>query len=207
MILLFNHLPVTLEQKIAKFIETVKATYGSDFYDVEGDRWFGDNLTVESLFPKWILKEAEDDPSNVLIVQVVKSYLRWLFSIPYGYGGYVPWENIRDPQTIPTKLLEGIADLYFPKADFSSTSDLNDLLPNIRTFALNADANYFNVKGSMVGIKYVLTSLIGLSVDACDVFTGSPGFIIVRANVPEQYKPFLNEYVYPAGMKILYESP
>jgi hypothetical protein len=111
MILLFNHLPVTLNQKIAKFIETVKSAYGSDFYDVQGDRWFGDNITVESLFPKWILKEAQDDPSNVLIVQIVKSYLRWLFSIPYGYGGAVPWETIIDPQTIQTKLLEGIADL------------------------------------------------------------------------------------------------
>jgi hypothetical protein len=84
---------------------------------------------------------------------------------------------------------------------------LNDLLPNIKNFAINADKNYFNVKGSMMAIKYVLTSLIGLSPDSCDVYTGSPGFVIVRANVPEKYKAFLNEYVYPAGMKILYESP
>jgi hypothetical protein len=31
--------------------------------------------------------------------------------------------------------------------------------------------------------------------------------MIVRANVPEIYKPFLNRSVYPAGTYILYETP
>lgn len=207
MILLFNHLPISLNQKIEKFVEAVKQEYGSDFYDVQGERWFGDNITVDSVFPKWILKEAKDDPSNVLIVQIIKSYFRWLFSVERGYGAAVPWEIIRNPQLLQNKLMLGFADLYFPKADFSDGSVLNDLVPNIKIFAINADVNYFNVKGSMKAIKYVLTTLIGLSTDSCDVYTGSPGFIIVRANVPEKYKSFLNEYVYPAGMKILYETP
>jgi len=62
MILLFNHIPVTLEGKIQKMLAIAQASYGSDFYDVAGQRWLGDNLTVDSLFPKWILKEANENP-------------------------------------------------------------------------------------------------------------------------------------------------
>ena len=197
MILLFNN--------ISKLIELAKSSYGSDFYDVEGSRWIGDSITTESLFPKWVLQEYKQDPDNVLIVEFIKSYNRWVFSLDYGYGSAVPWEYLRDPQKIPTKLLVGLADLYFPEADFA-TEPLNDLLPNLRKFALRCDDQYFSVKGSPSAIKYVLTSLLGLPHSTCEVFTSSPGFIIVRADVPDKYKPFLNKCVYPAGTVILYES-
>lgn len=205
--ILFHHIPVTLERKISELVNRVKAAYGSDFYNVKGNYWRGDDLTTQSLFPSWILKEADADPDNVTIVQIIKSYLRWVFSTEYGYGGCIDWETMQIPLRIKQKLLEGVTDAYFPGEDFSSGSDLNDLLPNVRKFSINVDVNYFNVKGSMSAIKYLLVTLLGLSQDTTAVYTGSPGIIIVIANVPEKYKAFLNRSVYPAGMTIIYQSP
>lgn len=207
MILLFNKIPVSLERKVAEFVNIVKAAYGSDFHDVEGSRWFGDNLTTDALFPQWIIQNYKEDPNNVVVVQLFKSYLRWLFSIEYGYGAAVPWENMVSVQKVPEKLMLGFADLYFPGADFSSGSDLHDLVPNLKKFILLSEQNYVNNKGTADSIKYLLTTLIGIDQDSCTVQTGSPFFIIVRANVQEKYKTFLNKYVYPAGSVVLYESP
>lgn len=207
MILLFNHIPVSLERKINKLIILAKKSYGSDFYDIQGQYWKGDDLTVQALFPNWIIKEAESDPENVTIVQIVKSYMRWLFSTEYGYGGMIEWETIHCPQKINSKLYEGLADMYFPNDDFSSTSNLADLLPNFPTFAINSDLQYFNNKGTPGAIKYLLTTLLDLPQNQVSVQTGSPGFMIVRANVPDKYKPFLENSVYPAGIQVLYETP
>jgi len=207
MILLFNKIPVSLERKVAEFVNIVKAAYGSDFYDVEGTRWLGDNLTTESLFPQWIIQNYKEDSDNVAVVQLFKSYLRWLFSVEYGYGAAIPWENMSSVQKVPEKLMLGFADFYFPGADFSSGSDLNDLIPNLKKFILLAEQNYVNNKGTSKAIKYLLTTLLGISQDSCTVQTGSPFFIIVRANVPEKYKTFLNTYVYPAGSIVIYEAP
>lgn len=207
MILLFNKIPVTAERKVQEAVILAKSIYGSDFYNYQGQYWFGDNLTTQSLFPNWILEEAEDDSSNVLIVKIIESYLRWLFSEKYGYGGKVDWENIHCPFTINDKFLQALANSYFPNEDFSSTSDIADILTNFKKFAIQADANFFNIRGTTDSIKYALCTLIGISADACEVQTGSPGFIIVRAVVPEKYKPFLNRTVYPAGTIIIYETP
>jgi hypothetical protein len=206
MILLFNKIPVTLKRKIQIIVSLAQQALGSEFFNVSGSRWLGDKLTVKSLFPKWIIKKSEDDPSNVLIVEIIKSYQRWLFDVNRGYGAAVPWETIRDSQQIPDKLLLGIADLYFPSEDFSSAPLVN-VLPNIRKFAINSHKNYFHKKGSLESIKYLLITLLDMPYDNCEVVTGSPGFIIVRANVPDEYKDFLNRSVYPAGMIVLYESP
>jgi len=205
MILLFNNIPVTLDRKIETMLSLVKAAYGSDFYDVEGQRWLGDNLTTESLFPKWIIKEAEDAPSNVLIVDIIKSFQRWLFDVERGYGAAVPWETIRVPQSMTNKMLLGLADLYFPQFDFSDET-YSEILPNLKKFAIFADTNYFNIKGTPKAIQYILTTLIGIPYNQCEVLNGSQGFLIVRANVPEKYKPFLNKCVYPVGVVVLYES-
>ena len=151
--ILFHHIPVSLQRKVAELVNIAKSKYGSDFYNVNGNYFRGDDLTTESLFPAWILKEAEKDPNNVTIVQIVKSYLRWLFSLELGYGGCVDWENMQLPLKIKDKLLEGVADGYFPGEDFSPTSDLYDILPNLRKFSVNVDANYFNIKGTMPAIK------------------------------------------------------
>jgi hypothetical protein len=207
MILLFNKIPVTLERKIDEMVLNVKSILGSDFYNLKGTPWFGDKLTVKSLFPNWIYKKSIQDPSNVLIVQLVKSYLRWLFSENYGYGGKVDWENIQCPWTINDKFLEALACKYFPYEDFSETSDLRDLLPNVKKFAIHSDLNYYNLKGTPMAVRYLLVTLLNLPITDCEVQTGSPGFMIVRANVPEKYKPFLNRAVYPAGTYILYETP
>jgi len=205
MILLFNKLPVSLDTKITKMVSLVAETLGSNFYNVSGDRWLGDNLTVDALFPKWIIQKSKEDPSNVLIVDIVKSYQRWLFDIERGYGAAVPWETIHVPQKITDKLLLGLADLYFPQFDFS-TDEFSDILPNLRKFSINVDANYFHKKGSLEAIHYLLVTLLGIPYESCEVVTGSPGFIIVRANVQDKYKNFLNKCVYPAGIVVLYES-
>lgn len=206
MILLLNNIPVTIEGKIQQMLSIVKAAYGSEFSNVEGQRWIGDNLTVDSLFPKWILKEAEDDPSNVLVVQIIKSFNRWLFDVERGYGAAVPWETIHIPQKITDKMSLGLADLYFPQFDLSGAT-YSDILPNLKKFAIFADKNYFNVKGTPQAIQYLLTTFIGLPYSQCEVFSGSPGFLIIRANVPDKYKSFLEKCVYPAGVVALYETP
>lgn len=205
MILLLNHLPVTESVKIQKFLQRVKDTYGSEFYNIQGNYWFGDNLTVDSLFPEWIIKAYNDDTSNVLVVPIIKNYLRWLFSLKYGYGAQLDWENIRCGITIDYKLLQGIAESYFPGADFSS-DELSDVLPNIRKFSIQVQASYFDIKGTTKAIKYVLTTLFSMPYSTTKVYTASPGVINIKANVLEKHKAFLSEHVIPAGMTVVYES-
>lgn len=206
MILLLNKLPVTLKRKIEILVSTAIAALGSEFFNVSGARWLGDKLTVKSLFPKWIIKKYDSDPDNVLIVQIVKSYQRWLFDVERGYGAAVPWETIHVPHKITDKLILGLADLYFPEQDFS-TDELKELLPNFRKFSIKVEENYFRKKGTPEAIQYVLINLLGIPYGSCKVFTGSPGFLIIQADVSDKYKNFLNKSVYPAGMKIIYESP
>ena len=141
--LFFTNLSVSLEYKLNLLLQRVKDAYGSEFYNVDGNYWNGDKLTVDSLFPDYILKEYKENPSKVRIIPIIKNYLRWLFSMEYGYGAYVNWENIRCGFFMDNKLLEGLAEFYFPGEDFAS-SDLNDILPNIRRFSLQVDLNYLN---------------------------------------------------------------
>lgn len=206
MILLFNNLPIKLKRKVEIMISTAQSVLGSEFFNTAKSRWLGDNLTVESLFPKWIIKKANENPSEVLIVQLIKSFQRWLFDLERGYGAAVPWETIHVPHKISDKLLLGLADMYFPRFDLSGT-DFSEILPNLKKFSIKVEENYFRIKGSPQAIQYLLITLLGVPYDACEVVIGSPGFLIVRANVDEKYKPFLNKCVYPAGMTVLYESP
>ena len=97
MILLFNNIPVTESYKIEKMVEKAKTLYASEFYNVEGFKFLGDDLTIESLFPNWIIKKYETNPSDVLVVPIIKNYLRWLLSIDQGYGAQLEWENLRVP--------------------------------------------------------------------------------------------------------------
>lgn len=205
MILLFNHIPVTVEGKIEKLIQKAKQLYGSEFYNIQGEYWFGDSLTVNSLFPEWILKAYNNDTENVLVVPIIKNYLRWLFSLKYGYGAQLDWENIRSPITIDSKLLEGYAESYFPGADFAS-DDLSDILPNMRRFSLQVQGSYFDIKGTNKAIKYVLTCLLDMPYSTTQVYTASPGVIQIKANVLDKHKSFLAEHVIPAGMTVIYES-
>lgn len=205
MILLFNHIPVTLQGKINKFVEKVQEAYGSEFYNIQGQKWFGDKLTVQALFPAWILREYENDPTNVLIVPIIKNYLRWLFSIEYGYGAQLDWEKIRSPLEINSKFLEAVAESYFPGADFAS-DELVDLLPNIRAFSVQVQGSYFDIKGTPKGIKRVLTTLLGLPFFTTKVYCSSPGIITIEGNVSEDHKNFLAEHVIPAGMVVIYVS-
>lgn len=203
MILLFNHIPVTITGKINAFLSKVKKAYGSEFYNIQGSYWKGDKLSVISLFPDWIMKEYNKNSSNVLIVTIVKNYMRWLMSAKYGYGAQPEWKTIRDPLAMDSIFLEALAEYYFPGADFSS-DELSPILPNIRKFAIKADANYFDCKGTPAGIKYVLTTLFNMNYDTTLVVYTSPGIINVFGTVDNNYKSFLNTYVYPAGVIVNY---
>lgn len=205
MILLFNNIPVKLKRKVEIMISTAQSILGSEFFNTAGSRWLGDRLTIESLFPKWIIKKANENPSEVLIVQFIKSFQRWLFDLEMGYGAAVPWETIHVPQKIPNKLLLGLADLYFPRFDMSG-EDFADILPNLKKFSIKVEENYFRKKGSPEAIQYLLISLLGVPYESCEVVSGSPGFLIVRANIDLKYRNFLNKCVYPAGITVLYES-
>ena len=136
MILLFNHIPVTLPAKVDVFISRLKSNLGSDFYNIQGKYWKGDQLTVESLFPNWILQKYNDLPSNAPVVSIIKNYLRWLMSIDYGYGAQPEWKTIRDPIHMHSIFLQALAEYYFPGADFASDS-LSPILNNIRNFLDN----------------------------------------------------------------------
>ena len=203
--LFFTNLPVKLEYKIEKLVERVIADMGSEYYNVQGSYGKGDQLAVDALFPDYILREYKNYPDKVKIIPLVKNYLRWLFSLEYGYGAYVQWEYIRTGLLMDEKLLQGLAETYFPGEDFSS-NDLNDILLNIRKFSVNVDSSYFNIKGTPESIKYVLVALLGMPYNTTKVFTYSNCVIKIIGNVPEKYKPFLNRSVYPVGISIIYES-
>lgn len=204
MLLLLNHLPVSLEGKIEKLIQLAKEQYGSEFYNTQGFYWKGDQLTIESLFPSWIIKQANARPTEVNITGLVKNYLRWLLSIEYGYGAQLEWNTLRSPLLMNFIFLEALADYYFSGCDFSG--DLAPILPNIRKFAIKADTNYFDKKGTPESIKWVLTSLFGMDYETTLVQTTSPGFVQITGNVPDAYKTFLEYYVIPAGTVVIYVS-
>jgi hypothetical protein len=205
MILLFNHIPVTLQGKVDAFLAKVKAAYGSEFYNLQGKYWKGDDLSVDSLFPDWIINQYKSNSLNAPVVTIVKNYLRWLLSVDYGYGAQADWQTIRDPFHMHSIFLEALAEYYFPGADFAS-DELSSILPNIRRFAVKADLHYFNMKGTPTAIKYVLTTLLGMSYNTTIVSYSSPGIITITGNVNNNYKEFLKTYVYPAGVIVNYQS-
>lgn len=205
MILFFNHLPVSEKNKIAKFVELVQESYGSDFFSLQGEYWKGDDLTTESLFPAWIIKEYENNPDNVTIIPIIKNYFRWLFSLKYGYGAQLDWENIRCGLTIDEKLLQGIAESYFPGADFSHSS-ISDLLPNIRKFSIQVQGSYFDKKGSPSAIKHALVTLMGYPASTTKVYTNGYGLLTIKANISNNHKNFIEQHLIPAGVYVNYES-
>lgn len=208
MIIFFNSQPVTELTKIKKLFNQAQVAYGSDFYDLNSINWLGDRLTVESVFPNWIIKEYTNDPNNVLVVPIIKNYFRWLFSLEYGYGAQLDWENIRSPLTINNIFLEALADFYFPNADFSSTP-LNSKLSNIRQFLVRADCNYFNLKGTPTAVKYLISSLLGFNWDDIEVYTADSGCIQINVAAASYddlmtFKNFLEEHVLPVGIPVIY---
>ncbi len=159
MILFFNNQPVTTEVKIQKLLQRAQELYGSDYYNLQNQYWFGDNLTTQSLFPAWIVREYDENPSNVLVIPIVKNYLRWLLSLDYGYGAQLDWENIRSPLYCNSKFLETYADFNFFGADFSQ-APLSSVLTNIRKFLANAEKDYNNQKGTPDAVKYLICNLV-----------------------------------------------
>lgn len=208
MILFFSNQPVTEEIKIKKLFEKAEGLYGSDYFDLQNERWLGDNLTVESLFPSWILKEYNQSPDDVLVIPIVKNYFRWLLSINHGYGGQLEWETLRCGLLTNSIFLEAWADFYFPYSDFS-TSPLKEKLPNIRKFSINIDENYFNIKGTPIAIKYAICTLLDFDLDSVNVETANAGIISLKVNASDEtelnkYKAFIEEYLIPAGTTIIY---
>jgi hypothetical protein len=204
--LFFNRLPVSIAQKVELLFQKALQQYGSELYNVGKDKFIGDNLTVESLFPEWIIQEYQSNTSNVTIVPIVKQYLRWLYSMKYGYGAYIPWEVLRSPVFMPTELLQGLAELYFPGEDFSS-DELSDILSNIPKFSIQVDYQYFGKKGTPDGIHYLLTTLMGYDYETTQVISFSNTVIKIIADVSDNHKAFLERSVIPAGMVIIYEAP
>lgn len=210
MISVINPQTVTLDTKVKIAVSKAEQTAGSNFNTTDLTPWLGDKLTVESLFPQWILKAYENDPENVMVIPIIKQYFRWLFSQEYGYGAQLNWENIRVPLFVNNIFLEALADYYFPNADFS-TASLNPILPNIRQFSVKADSNYFNSKGTPAAIKYVICSLLGFDWDDVFVYTNSVAMMEIRiasaqSNALEPFKPFLVSHVVPAGIVPTYTT-
>jgi hypothetical protein len=202
--------PISLTTKVSLEVELAQVGIGSQYQATTETPWFGDLLSVQALLPEWILKAYNDDPNNVAMVPLIKNYFRWLFSLEYGYGAQLDWENIRVPLYMNSIFLEALADFYFPGADFSATP-LATILPNIRKFAIKADANYFNVKGTPAGIKYLICNLLGFEVE--DVYVVTTSYVNMQIQVSSaeysnlvQYQTFLNEYVIPAGIAVEYKA-
>ena len=204
--LFFNRLPVSIAQKVDLLFQKALQQYGSELYNVGKDKFIGDNLTVDSLFPEWILQAYQSNTSNVTIVPIVKQYLRWLFSMKYGYGAYIEWETLRSPIYMQPQLLQGLAELYFPGEDFSS-DELSGILPNIPKFSIQVDYQYFGKKGTPSGIHYVLTTLMGYDYETTEVISFSNSVIKIIANISDNHKAFLERSVIPAGMVVIYEAP
>jgi hypothetical protein len=210
MILFLKEQPVSYNVKNALTTAKGGILYGSDFQDRNDSKWLGDNLTIDSLFPQWIIKAYQSDPENVAIIPIIKNYLRWLLSQEYGYGAQLNWENIRVPLFMNSIFLEAVADFYFPNADFSQ-SHLSPILPNIRRFLIKSDSNYFDIKGTPNAIKYIICSLLGFSVNNISVNTSNFASIDIKVTSSllsdiEKFKPFIAAYVVPAGMAVNYTT-
>lgn len=209
MILFLNNLPVSESLKLERLVERAKTLYDSNYYDISKTKWLGDNLTVESLFPEWIIKEAQNS-SNVLVVSIIKNYMRWLLSLEYGYGAQLDWENIRIPLLSKPVFYEAYLDFYFPGANFNQ-NNLNDIKKNVKKFAIKADANYFNIKGTPQAIKYLISNLLGIPWNSIRIFTGNSNVLTVQiaSNYSTDFNkfiPFLESHVFPAGVSILYQN-
>jgi hypothetical protein len=209
MIIFFSTQPATVNGKINALVERAKALYNSDYYDIENEKWLADKLTIESLFPSWIVKAAENN-SEVLVTKIVKNYMRWLLSLEHGYGAQLDWEKIRTIPLANEIFLEAYIDFYFPGADFSQ-QNFSSLIPNVRKFAINADANYFNVKGTPQAIKYLISNLLGIPWDFVVVGTSTSGIITIKVDSSYydtilNYKNFLETYVVPAGVSVIYTT-
>ena len=216
MILLFNNQPVSLNGKISYLRDRIALLAGSDqentfrLFNTDNPTWLGDELTIESLFPQWIIKEYTNNPSNVTIITIIKNYMRWLLSQDFGYGAQLNWENIRVPLYANSLFLEAYADFYFPNVDFSQEQLLN-VLSNIRQFYVSARKSYFNIKGSPRAIKYLICSLFGFQWDDVIVAQSTASTINIgmassQSSYLEQYKPFLETYVIPAGIVVNYTT-
>ena len=210
MILLLNNLALSLDTKMNLLSETASTAAGSDYYINLDKPWLGDKITVESLFPQWILKEYSDNPNNVTIVPLIKNYLRWLLSQEYGYGAQLNWETIRVPLFTNDIFLEALADFYFPGADFSTT-EFQRIIQNLRTFLIKVDTNYFNCKGTPAAIKYAICSLLGIPWNSMFIDTGAYTTIEIKISTAEQsnltsYKSFIEKYIVPAGMSVNYST-
>jgi hypothetical protein len=210
MILLFNNLPVESATKVEELIKRVKSAYGSDYYQISGKPWLGDKLSVESLFPNWILKKYNEDSENVLIIPIIKNYLRWLFSIDYGYGASLEWETLRVPLYMNDIFLEALADFYFPGANFAE-SPLNVYLTNIHNFSVKCNSEYFPVKGTPKAIKYLVSTIFDIPWNSISVTTTNSCLMEIAVssfyyNRIIDCDQFLKEYVYPAGIGVIYRS-
>ena len=208
MLTIYSNQPTSLYTKSQLSGSLVDVELGSDAKDIDTTKWFGDLLTVDSLFPQWILKEYSNNPTNVTFIPLIKNYFRWLFSLQYGYGAQLNWEKIRVPLYMDSIFLEALADFYFPGADFSQTA-LNNILPNIRTFSVKVDANYFNIKGTPQAVKYLICSLVGFNID--DVYVVSTTYSSMEIQIRsseytrlQTYDLFLREYGIPAGVVLSY---
>jgi len=209
MIIFFSTQPASVNGKINALIERAKTLYNSDYYDIENEKWLADKLTIESLFPSWIVKAAEDN-SEVLVTKIVKNYMRWLLSLEHGYGAQLDWEKIRTIPLANEIFLEAYIDFYFPGADFSQ-QNFSSLIPNVRKFAINADANYFNVKGTPQAIRYLISNLLGIPWDSVLVSTSTASIITIKVDSGYydtilNYKNFLETYVVPAGVSVIYTT-
>jgi hypothetical protein len=216
MILLFNNQPVTLSSKVSILLNNVQLISGSNkenrfnILNKANNSWLADELTVESLFPQWLIKEYKNNPSNVTIITIVKNYMRWLLSQDYGYGAQLNWENLRIPLYANSVFLEAYADFYFPNADFSQ-QPLSNVLTNIRAFSVMAGKDYFDIKGTPAAIKYVICSLLGFQWNDVIVSQSMSSTILIsiasaQSSSLNQYKPFLMNYVIPAGIVVNYST-
>jgi len=216
MILLFNNQPVSLNGKISYLKDRIALLAGSNqentfrVFNTDNTPWLGDELTIESLFPQWIIKEYNNNPTNVTIITIIKNYMRWLLSQDFGYGAQLNWENIRVPLYANSLFLEAYTDFYFPNADFSQ-EPLSNILPNVRQFSVSARKSYFNIKGSPRAIKYLICSLFGFQWNDVIVKQSSPCIMNIsmasaQSSYLNQYKPFLETYVIPAGIVVNYTT-
>jgi hypothetical protein len=210
MILFLNNQPVSLATKSNLVVERSVSLLGSNSKTSIDTPWLGDELTIESLFPQWILKEYESNTTNVTVVPIIKNYMRWLLSQEYGYGAQLNWENIRVPLYMNSIFLEALADFYFFGADFSQ-EPLATILPNIRRFSIKVDENYFNIKGTPVAVKYALCTLLGFEWDYINVSSTSYVNMTIKTDSSNlssllSYKNFIETYIVPAGIVVNYTT-
>jgi hypothetical protein len=101
MIVLYSNQKIELQTKAQLAAESCFTVLGSDFRDTILKSWFGDLLTVQSLFPEWILNSYENDTTNsVTVIPIIKNSINNIYLTGIGKCGHICKKSVSTWQSL-----------------------------------------------------------------------------------------------------------